>query len=445
MQKIFLLFTFSFLLFHAQAQQKVLADKIIAKVGDRIILHSDLTNEIADMKRQGTPLPPSATCGLLQNNILGKVLVLQAERDSLKLDDENLEAELDNQIRGFIQAYGSKEALEEVAGKTVYQIKEDFKQPFRERKLADMMRNKIVEDVKITPTEVKTYFDKIPKDSLAFYESALEIGQVVIYPKANKDVDAYIIQELLEYKRQIEQEHKSFELLAKLYSEDPGSKDNGGQYTINRNDKFWDPTFLTTAFRLKEGQISQPVKSKFGYHIIQLVKRNGDDAIVRHILRIPPVNDEELKIAINTLDSVRSQIIAGVINFGTAVNKYSNDEESKFNGGFMANQNGSTLVNIDQLDKDMVLILKNMKVNDISQPQVYTDQRNKKAVRIIYLKTRTEPHRENLKDDYNRIAQRALDEKKNAAMQKWFNQKTKDYYISIDDEYKQCENLSQWK
>lgn len=445
MQKLFLLFTFSFLLFAAQAQQKVLADKIIAKVGDRIILHSDLTNEMADMNRQGTPLPPNATCGLLQNNILGKVLVLQAERDSLKLDDENLEAELDNQIRGFIQAYGSKEALEEVAGKTVYQIKEDFKQPFRERKLADMMRNKIVEDVKITPTEVKTYFDKIPKDSLAFYESALEIGQVVIYPKPNKEVDAYIIQELLEYKRQIEKDHKSFELLAKLYSEDPGSKDNGGQYTINRNDKFWDPTFLATAFRLKEAQISQPVKSKFGYHIIQLVKRNGDDAIVRHILRIPPVNDEELKIAINSLDSVRSQIIAGVINFGTAVNKYSNDEESKFNGGFMANQNGSTLVNIDQLDKDMVLILKNMKIGDISQPQVYTDQRNKKAVRIIYLKTRTEPHRENLKDDYNRIAQRALDEKKNAAMQKWFNQKTKDYYISIDDEYKQCDNLNQWK
>ena len=446
MKKVVFLFSLVLSISAAQAQQKVLADKIIGKVGDRIILYSDITNQIADMQRQSPAVqaPANVGCVVLQNDIMSKLLILQGERDSLKIDDENIEAELDNQIRGFIQMYGSKEALEEVAGKTVYQIKEDFKQPFRERKLADMMRSKIVEAVKITPTEVKVYFDRIPKDSLRYYESALEIGQIVSYPKANKEVEAYVVKEMLEYKRQIEQAHKPFELLAKLHSEDPGSKDNGGQYTINRNDKNWDPTFLATAFRLKEGQISAPVKSKFGYHIIELVKRNGDDAIVRHILKIPPVTDDEVKISIHYLDSVRSKIISGSIDFGEAVNRYTNDEETKFNGGFIAARDGSTLVNIDQLDKDMVLALKEMKPGDISQPQAYTDERGKKAVRIMYLKTRTEPHRENFKDDYNRIAQRAAEEKKNEAMQKWFKQTATSYYIYIDDEYKKCDGLKQW-
>lgn len=443
MKKVILLFSFVLIISTTQSQQKVLADRIIAKVGDRIILYSDIKSQIADVQHQSSSiqLPANVNCMVLQNDIISKLLILQGERDSLKIEDESLEAELDNQIRGFIQMYGSREALEEAADKTVYQIKEDFKQPFRERKLADMMRNKVVETIKITPTEVKAYFDRTPKDSLRYYESALEIGQIVSYPKANKEVEAYVVKELLEYKRQIEQAHKPFELLAKMHSEDPGSKDNGGQYTINRNDKNWDPAFLATAFRLREGQISTPVKSKFGYHIIALVKRNGDDAIVQHILKIPPVTDDEINISVHYLDSVRSKIISGSINFREAVNKYTNDEETKFNGGFITARDGSTLVNIDQLDKDMVLALKNMKPGDISQPQTYVDERSRKAVRIIYLKTLTEPHRENFKDDYNRIAQRATEEKKNEAMQKWFAQKAADYYIYIDDEYKKCDNL----
>ncbi|MDB5231012.1 MAG: peptidylprolyl isomerase, partial [Chitinophagaceae bacterium] len=388
--------------------QRVVADRIIAQVGDKIILHSDIVNAIADYKRQGAEaqLPPNPECAFLEGQLIQKALVLQAQKDSLTVSEDELDALLDNQIRGFIQMYGSKEVLEDVAGKSVYQLKEDFREPFRERKLAEQMRGKILDNVRVTPTEVKNYFSKIPKDSLPFYESELEVSQVVVYPKANKDVDEYVVKELYDMKRQVESGQKKFEQLAKLYTEDPSSKESGGQYNINRNEKSWDPTFLSAAFKLKEGQVSPVIKSKFGYHIIQMVSRAGDDAVVRHILRIPTVTEIEIGEGKAKLDSIRSKIIAGNISFNEAVNKYSDDENSKFNGGAITGRDGSSYITIDQLDKDLVGVLNNqhLKTGEISQPAEYTDERGRKAVRLITLKSRSEPHRENLKDDYNKIA-----------------------------------------
>jgi peptidyl-prolyl cis-trans isomerase SurA len=206
-----------------------------------------------------------------------------------------------------------------------------------------------------------------------------------------------------------------------------------------------DPTFLQAAFRLKEGQISPVIKSKFGYHIIQMVNRAGDDATVRHILKIPPITDDEIKIATNRLDSVRAKLIAGTISFGEAVAKYSDDEYAKYStAGMKQGSNGSSFLTIDQLDKATVGILPTLKPGEFSQPSVFTDERGKKVVRVIYLKTRTEPHIENLKDDYNRVAQRALEEKKGDAIERWFNTKIASYYIMIDDDYKTCGELKKW-
>lgn len=432
----------------ANAQtQKVVGDKIVAKIGDKIILYSDIQNAIADARRQGAEaqLPPNPECVILEGQLVQKALVLQAQRDSLSVADDELDALLDNQVRGFIREYGSKEILEEVAGKSVYQIKEDFREPFRERKLSEQMRGKIVENIKITPTEVKAYFDQIPKDSLAFYESEVEVSQIITYPKANKDIEELVIKQLYDMKRQVESGQKKFDQLAKLYTDDPGSKESGGQYSLNRNDKVWDPTFLAASFKLKEGQISPVIKSKFGYHIIQMVSRAGDDAVVRHILKIPDVTEDEINDAKKKLDSVRSKIIAGNLSFGEAVNKFSDEENSKFNGGAFASQRtGSTYLTIDELDKDLVVALKNMKVGEVSQPLTYADERGKKAVRLITLKSRSEPHRENLKDDYNKVADRALNEKKQAALEKWFKDNIPNYYVNIDKEYLHCGQLSQW-
>lgn len=424
--------------------KKVVADKIVGQVGDRIILHSDVLNAMADIQRQGAVLPPNANCAVIESQLIQKALVLQAEKDSLTVSEEELEALLENQIRGFVQSYGSRQVLEEIAGKSVYQIKEDFREPFKERELAKQMQNKILNAVKITPTEVRAYFAKYPKDSLPFYESEIEVSQVILYPKANKDVESYVTRELTEFKKQLEAGNRKFELLAKQYSDDPGSKDNGGQYSINRNDKFWDPAFLSGAFRLKEGQISSVIKSKFGLHIIQMVSRSGDDAVVRHILRIPPVTDIEVKESTQKLDSIRNRITKSEMSFSEAVNKISDDENSKFNGGYIQNRDGSTYITIDQLDKDLVVAMKDMKVGDVSKPFSFTDERGRKAVRIVYLKSRSEPHRENMKDDYNKISQKALEEKKQQALENWFNAKIPNYYILIDKEFKDCKELKNW-
>ena len=306
------------------------------------------------------------------------------------------------------------------------------------------MRNKIVEDVKITPTEVKAYYETIPKDSLPYYESEVEVGQIIIYPKASRELETYAIDQLKEYKQQVESGAKKFETLASLYTDDPGSKATGGKYDINRNEKLFDPIFVSKAFTLKDGQVSTVFKTKFGYHIIQMVSRAGDDASLRHILKIPQVSSIEISEAKHKLDSVRSNLIAGTIKFGEAVSKYSDDENSKFTGGRMAGRDGSTFLTIDQLDKDLVVKLKDLRVGEYSQPAEYTDEREKKGVRIVQLITRTEPHRENLTNDYNKIAQRAIEDKKNKMLEMWFYKNIPRFYIKVDNEYKGCPEMQKW-
>jgi len=441
----------------AFAQQKVVADKIVGIVGDKIILKSELGIAIQDMIRNnnGQEVKGVDECSILDNMLIQKALVLQAEKDSLPVSEEEVEAEVDQRIRYFINMYGGKEAFEQIAQRTVYQAKQDFLIPIREQRLATAMRNKIVEDIKITPQEVKEYFEKIKKNSLRFYESEMQLSQLVLYPKASRDIERLSIDELNEYKRQVESGQKKFDVLARLYSDDPGSKEKGGEIALSRADsKMWDPVFFATAFRLKEGQVSPVIKSKFGYHIIQMVSRSGDDAIVRHILKIPPITEPEIADVSTVLDSVRNLLVAGTMGFGEAIArfsvdnpKYSTDDVSKSTAGQIMGKDGSTFLTVSEMDKDMVLLLKNsnLKPGEYSKPTSFTDERGKKGVRIVLMVSKSEPHTENLKDDYNRVAQRALDEKKSAALEKWFGTKIPTFYIMIDGDYKTCSNLSKWQ
>jgi peptidyl-prolyl cis-trans isomerase SurA len=427
------------------AQQKVVADKIVGIVGDKIVLKSEITMANEDIKRQGGQ--EQDACAILDGMLVSKALVLQAEKDSLPVTEDEIDAEIEQKIRYFEQQYGSKEALEQIAGRSIYQMKEEFREPIKEQRLAQAMKNKIIDGVKITPTEVKEYFEKIPKDSLLFYESELQIGQIIIYPKASRDIETLDIEELAEYKAEVESGAKKFETLASLYSDDPGSKDKGGMYQINRLEKQWDPVFLNAAFRLKDGQISPVIKTKFGYHIILMVSRNGDDAVIRHILRIPQITETESNEAVARLDSIRQQLTSGSIEFGAAVAKYSEDETAKFTAGYILSRSGSNYLMIDDLDKEMVLLLKksNLSAGQYSKPVVFTDDRGKKGVRLVYILSKSEPHRENLKDDYNKIAQKALDLKKNAVLQNWFQTKIPTYYIMVDGDYRNCTNLTKWQ
>lgn len=424
---------------------KVIADKIVGVVGDRIILYSDIQNAIADAVRNNREVPPNAECFLMEQAFVSKVLMLQAEKDSLPVSDDEIEADLENRIRQYINIYGTQEVLEEIAGKTIYQIKEDAREAVREQKLAEAMQRKIVDNVRITPTEVKAFYDRIPKDSLPFFESELEIGQIVAYPKANRDLEKYVIDEMINYKKQIELKLTTFEQLAKRVSEGEAENIRGREFQINRGEKTWDPAFLAAAFRMKnEGEIVGPVKSKFGYHLIQLVQRSGDDAVVRHILRVPPVTDDEIKQAVTKLDSVRAKVLLGTMNFGAAATKYSDDERTKFAGPYFLGNDGSPYVTIDQLDKDIVGMISKMQPGEFSQPVVFTEESGKKGVRFIHFKSRSEPHRLNMKDDFSKISQSALEEKKGKALEKWLMNKIPTYYIMIDDQIKNCEMLGKW-
>lgn len=428
-----------------QAQtRKVVADQIVGIVGDKIVLQSDITNSILDAKRNNQTLPPDPECIIMQQILAQKAMVLQAEKDSIVVSDEEVDAKLDLKIRGFISMYGSKDALEQIAQRTIYQIKEDFRLATKETLLAQEMQKKIVNSIKITPVEVKAFYDKIPKDELPFYETEVEVGEIDKYPKANRELEKFAMEELNDFKKQVESGQKSFKTLAELYTDDPGSKNTGGMYNINRNEKQWDPTFLNAAFRLKDGQISPVFKSKFGYHIIQMVSKNGDDAVIRHILKIPQITDDELNDAVKLLDSVRTLLIDGKVAFGMAVDKYSDDENAKFTAGMHMNAENGTFLTIDQLDKDIVMQLKELKAGEYSKPFITTDPTGKKIVRLVYLKTRTEPHRANLKDDYNKMAEKAIEEKKEDALDKWFNTKLPTYYIMLDDQYKGCSLLKPW-
>lgn len=454
MNKIFAISTATLLLCQvAVAQQKMVADKIAAIVGDKIILRSDIEGEMVNLQRStvDNTLPPDAACTIMEQIIAQKVMVMQAERDSLPVSDQDVDGQIENRIRYFQDPYGSPEKMKEVTGYSIYQLRERFRQPIREGLLAKAMQDKITGSVKVTPSEVKRYFDAIPKDSLQFYESELEIGQIVILPKATKEMDQYAIDRLLEFKKQVQEKTSDFGRLAILYSEDPGAKENKGVYILNRNDKQWDPDFLAASFRLKENEISSPVKTQFGYHLIQCIKRQGDNITVQHILLKPNVTRSDLAEATKKLDSIRLLILDGKMTFGEAVSRYSDLPMAKFDGGMLQNRmNGSTLITIDQLDepseRDIVLLLDTLKPGGISKPMPYVDDQpgGRNGVRIVYLKTRTNPHRENMTDDYARIQQRTLQLKQQEARDKWLREKIPTYYIHVDDEFKQCNHISQW-
>lgn len=433
---------------HAQnTGQKIVVDKILGAVGDRIILQSDIQNTLADAARNNQQLPDDAPCYILEQSLISKILALQAERDSLPVTDEEVEAELDVKARNMISAYGSVQAVEDLAGKSIYQLKDDSRPMIKEQMLAQAMERKIVENVHITPTEVKAFFDKVPADSVPFLESELEIGQINIYPKAAKEVEEYIVNEMLGYKRQVESGRATFADLAKRYSEDPGSKERGGSYEINRNDKIWDPAFMSAIFRMKVGEISNPVKSnKFGYFLISLENRRGDVANVRMILRQPPVTETELSAAKLKLDSVRAQIITNKISFKDAAYKYSEDENVKNYGPFVLNNDGSTYVNIDRLDREMSATVGAMQVGDVSQPVAFTNEQGKKGVRLLFLKSRSEPHRMNLQDDYSKIADMALAQKKMEERDTWLAKKIPGFYVLVDKEAaSQCPALQKYQ
>lgn len=432
------------------AQQAKNADRIIAIVGkNRIVLQSELdqqAQQAAQDQNSGTTLNDSLRCLLFQQMIMNKMLVEQAERDSLLVSPEEVDGMLDNRIRYFIRLYGSKEKLEAASGKTVYQLKDDYRDVIKEQMMADKVKAKLLENVRVTPADVTAFYNKIPKDSLPLFPATVEVGEIVIDPPVNPELDEYAREKIADIRKQIVTDGKSFETMAGLYSEDPGSRDNGGLYKEVTRDGGFAPEFVNAAFRLQDGEISPIVKTKFGYHIIQMVKRKGDQVDLRHILIMPQHTDADYKKATEKLDSVRSLIVAGKMTFQAAVGKYSTDENSKMTGGMITNpQTGSAQLEVDQLDPQIALMIDSLKPGAISQPQIFKSPTGELSTRIVMLKTRTDPHKANLKDDYSKVKNVAKAQKEQEAIDAWIKEKLPTYYLKIDPEYKDCAGLKKWQ
>lgn len=440
---------FSFILLSGSAfSQPQLADKIIGIVDDRIVQLSEVEAQFQQYTYQATsPLPPDLKCQIFDQFLTDKLLVHQAELDSVVVTDEEVEQTLDMRIRSFANIAGSVEKLEQYYGKSLVEIKDEFRDDIREKLLADRERSNIVKDVNVTPSEVVEFFNKIPKDSLPYFNSELEVGQLVIHPRVNDDVRAYAKQKITDLLSRV-RNGEDFAALASSYSDDPGSAEQGGDLGfVNRGEM--DPNFEAAGFSLKNpNDISDVIESKFGYHIIQLIERRGDKIHLRHILVKPKITSYDISKAGAYADSVYNLIQSARYNFEQAVSKFSEDDQTKENAGIIDNPATNTTkfetADLGSYDQTLVPATDTLQVGAITRPMIFRTKEGEIGFRMIYLKSKTQPHQANLKDDYDRIQQFALTRKQVDAINKWLDDRITKSYVFIAPEYQNCTIIKKW-
>lgn len=428
------------------AAQPRTIDKVVGIVGDKPILYSDIEIQYQQYAQEGE-VPADMRCQLMDQLLSQKLLLAQAEIDSVTTTEEEVDAELEKRIRHFISMVGSQERLEEFYQKSVAEIKEEFRPDVRDQLVAQKMQGQITKDVRVTPSEVKAFFNEIHPDSLPYYDAEVQVGHIVIYAQPSDAQKREALRKIREMREEIVA-GSDFKLKAILYSQDPGSASKGGELPeFTRNDPFA-PEFIAVSFRLQEGEISQPFETEFGYHIVQLMERKGDRVKVRHILIPPELSNDNMRLAQRKADSIRTLLERNEITFGFAVSKFSEDEATNKYGGFLMNSmTGESFFAIDELgamDRSIPFVLDTMQAGQYSAPVMYADQRGKRGYRILYLKHATEPHRASLEQDYGRIQAAALNQKKQAATRRWLETRISRTYIWIDPTFTGCEALKPW-
>jgi len=427
-----------------KAQENVI-DQIVAIVGGNTILLSDVENQYVQYRLQGEikGTGPDVKCQILENLLFQKLLLNQAQLDSIEITDEQVESELDRRLRFYIYQFGSREKFEEFYKKSVEEFKEEFKEVVREQLQVQQMESVITENVTITPSEVKAYFKVIPSDSIPFIESEYEIGQLMKIPPVS-EVERTKALEKLSLIRERVLNDESFEALAGLYSDDPGSAEQGGILpTFGRGEMY--PEFESMAFSLKSGEISEILETKAGFHIIQMIKRKGEYVDVRHILIKAEVTAANLMKARLSLDSISLLIASDSITFEKAADLFSN-EENKSGGGLIINQMSQTSkFATDDIDPAIFFVIDKMEIGEISKPVLMYTKEGRRAYRLLYLKSRTKPHKATLRDDYDRVQNAALEKKKFKAIEEWIKVKIQSTFIFIVDDYDSCEFEHNWK
>jgi peptidyl-prolyl cis-trans isomerase SurA len=427
------------------AQPQIL-DKVAAIVGKNPLLLSEVETNLLQQKEKNEGVV-NAKCKVFEDLLFQKLLLAQADRDSITVDDKEVDGELNRRIQYYVGMLGSEEKFEAFYGKRISVFKDELRDDVKNQLMAQKMQQKITGDTKLTPSEVRVFFNTLPIDSLPLINSELEIGHIVRKPPITDEAKKEVRSQLEVYRQRVTN-GESMSVLAALYSEDPGSAKNGGRYeSVMRGQMV--PEFEAVAFRLKPGEVSEIFETSYGYHFMQVVARKGESVDVRHILMSPKISQLEIYRAKQELDSIRELIANGTIKFADAALKFSTDKDTKQNGGLLINPAANStkweLDEIGQMDQNLVFMLENqMKVGDVSPVIQYVGSDAKQAWRIIYLKSRTEPHKANMKDDYTKLLNMATFERQKKSITDWIAKKSKSTYIKIDTDFNSCKLEYNW-
>ena len=419
-----------------------LLDGIVVKVDNQIVLRSDVENIYAQevARAEGKNIPPDLKCKILQSLVLNKLMLARAEVDSVTVTDQQVNSEVDRRMAYFVQQIGSGKRLEEQYNKPIKALKDDLRPQVRDQLVQQKMQETITGKVAVTPREVAQYFSKVPKDSLPYFSTEVEVGQIVIPAQVNDAAKQAALAKLNDIRAQV-LGGADFATLAKQYSQDPGSAKEGGYLGFFKRGELV-PEYEAASMKLEPGQMSPVVQSQFGFHLIQFIERKGNTYSTRHILLKPETGAADASAAAKMLTKLRRQILSDSISFAKAAKDNSTDKLSGANGGLLQNrQDGGTRLPLDKLDPAIFFTIDTMKVGHVTPPLPYRTDDGKDAMRILWLKSNTPPHQANLQEDYQKIASAALNEKKNKALDEWFLKNRGSVYLEIAPEYAQCKVL----
>ncbi|MDC3133175.1 peptidylprolyl isomerase [Flavobacteriaceae bacterium] len=432
----------------AQGKQanKIKIDGVSAVVGDYVILDSDIDKVIIEMESQGISTKNVTRCQLLGKLMEDKLYAHHAVQDSLEISNEEVYSYVDQTIEYFTQQLGSIEKVLEFYKKSdEATFREELFEINKTQKLSSIMQNDIIDKIEITPEEVRQFFESIPKDELPTFGTELEISQIVIEPDVSDKEKDRIINQLKVFREDVLERGMSFSSKAILYSQDPGSRSTGGKYTLHRKRPRMVKEFRDVAFSLQEGEISEPFKSDFGWHIILVEKIRGQEVDVRHILLTPRIEEQQLIDAKNKLDTLRVRIMDKDISFEDAAYRFSNEEETRFNGGVLINpENGDTRFELTNLDPLLYSQIRDLKDNQISLPLLDEDKSGLKKYKILLISNRYDEHIADYSKDYVKIKELALKEKQLKTIQKWMSEKIEDTYVNINKDSKACNFSNNW-
>jgi len=417
-------------------------DKIEAVLGDEIILTSEIESQYLQYLSQGNTKSSEIRCQIIEDLLFQKLLINQAKLDSLVVSDEEVEIEINKRLTYFESQLGSIEKVEDYFGKSKAEIELELSKVIKDQFLAQRMQTQLTSSIKVTPAEVKEAYDLLSDTEIPTIPTQVEVAQIVIKPNITNEQKDKIRAKLNSFRERV-YNGEDFKMLATLYSDDPGSASKGGELGfVNRGDLV--PEFERAAFRLKKGEISEVIESQFGYHIVQLIERRGEQINARHILIKTKVNATALRAAKLKMDSIANQTSAGVLTFDEAVSKYS-DDENKSNGGLLLNPNTmSTLHALDDMAPALRLVVESLAEGEVSAPSVIQMQDENKVYRILRLNKRVETHKANLVDDFSKIKEYSINAKKQETLEKWMNKTIAKTYIRLSNTLSECELANKW-